>query len=65
MRSVKITYRPLTLWPGELTRDRKRSPFDSPWSATMDLLDRELWMLEASDVVLQIALAEQIARGAL
>lgn len=63
MRSVKVTFRPLTLWPGKSTANRRRSPFDSPWSSTTDLLDRELHHLGARDVVLQLALSEYDIRN--
>jgi hypothetical protein len=53
-----ITFRPLKLWPQDFTQERKRSPFDSPWSATLDLLDHELFHLRAQSVVLEIALSE-------
>jgi hypothetical protein len=56
---VNITYRPIDRWPGEQTKERKRSPFDSPWPATLDLLDRELFHLDARNIVFQVALREE------
>lgn len=58
MPAIPITFRPITLWPGEVTRNRKASPFQSSWPSTLDLLDRELHQLRARDVVLEIALSE-------
>lgn len=55
-----LTMRPIERWPGVLTPDyeRQRSPFMAPWSTTMKDLRRELGQLEASSIVLQIALRE-------
>ncbi len=47
--------KPIVQWPGDLTVDRRRSNFDSTLKDTKALLDRELTKLEATDVVLQIA----------
>jgi hypothetical protein len=47
---------PIGVWPGTLTRDRRRSNFASPMTATLDLLDRELFMLQAKDARLQVAI---------
>lgn len=53
-----IVFRPITLWPGTMTRNRTRSPFSASYSATLDLLNRELWHLGAREVMLQLALQE-------
>ena len=73
-RSVPITWRPLDGWPGTLTPDRERkySQFkrrgdihswertDIPLGETLDLLDRELYALDAElsgvPTVIQLAL---------
>lgn len=47
---------PIGMWPGALTRDRRRSNFASAMTATLDLLDRELFMLQAKDARLQVAI---------
>lgn len=56
-----ITFRPLAQWPSGRARTssfaRQRSQFDSPHSATMDMLDRELSMILARNIVLQIDVA--------
>lgn len=59
-----MTLRPLDGWPTPRTTDRKRSRFESSFSDTLNLLDRELRMLDPRDrcyppSVLQIALREQ------
>lgn len=36
---------PIREWPGELTRNRTRSQFKASLSATLQLLDREIWNL--------------------
>lgn len=36
---------PIRDWPGELTRNRSRSPFKAGLSDTMQLLEREIWHL--------------------
>lgn len=60
--NIKITFRPITLWPGTLTRNRSESSFRSTYSATLDLLDRELWHLGARELVIQLALQESDIR---
>lgn len=56
-----LTLRPIQAWPGELMPEgqRKRSSFSAPWRATLDLLDRELWQLDAHTRVLQVAMTER------
>jgi len=57
------TTRPLTTWPGgAMTRDRRRSPFRASWSATIELLERELSHLGARHVALELALREDEIR---
>lgn len=53
-----LTTKPLTTWPGTLTPAgaRKRSPFSAGMRQTLDLLDRELWHLNARATVLEVAL---------
>lgn len=52
------TLRPIVTWPGALTQERSGSPFYSYWTSTQELLDRELDMLRARNVVLQMAVTE-------
>lgn len=53
---MEPVYRPIDAWPGELTRRRTRSPFNSTLAQTFTLLERELRHLGARDVVVQMAL---------
>ena len=52
---IQITFRSLTTWPGKPTADgaRKRSRFDSTWSQTVDLLEKELAHIRAENVVIE------------
>lgn len=59
---MKLTFRPLTLWPGQLTSPRKASPFKAGYSDTLQLLDRELRHLGASGAILQVAVTEEDVR---
>lgn len=47
---------PIGQWPGELTRSRRFSSFDSPLSSTLNTLWRELRHLDAKNVALHIAI---------
>jgi len=62
MASIPLTYRPLVGWRGPLTTERRPSPFKAGWYDTIELLDRELYHLDARDVVLQLALRESDIR---
>lgn len=55
-----LTHRPLQMpWGQPVTEARRsRYTFKANWSATLDLLDRELWHLDASSVVLQVDVTE-------
>lgn len=62
---MTMSIRPIETWPGELRKpsERRGSPFESSYSGTLDLLDRELRMLRATVVVVQLAVNEgQIRR---
>lgn len=61
---MMATYRPL-VWTGPRTpanQRRSRYQFKAPWSATLDLLDRELVQLDASEVVIEADFREQDLR---
>lgn len=62
MRYADITFRPIDVWPGEMTRARRRSQFSAPWGKTIALLERELGYLRARNVVFQIAVVERDLR---
>ena len=51
--SLDYEFQPIEAWPGERTKIRQRSRFDSPWGKTLDLLDRELEHLNAKNIVIQ------------
>lgn len=59
---MNLTFRPIDQWPGEITRDRKYSQFSASYDQTLDLLDRELSNLQATNVVIQLALSESDVR---
>lgn len=54
--------RPISTWPGGQIGPGRRSPFDAPWWSTLELLERELGMLGASRVVLEMAIEESDLR---
>lgn len=57
---MRLQLRPIDRWPHpELTADRKRTPFGATYSATLELLDRELRHLGAEGAVLQLAIREE------
>ena len=53
-----VRIRPIEHWPGELTKSRRTSPFFARWYDTLALLARELKMMNARNVVLQVAIPE-------
>lgn len=60
---MKITFRPLGVWPYEHTDPRRgRSTFKAPWSNTLDLMARELEHLGAHEVVIQADFRESDIR---
>ena len=57
--TLEITFRPIDVWPGELTRVRRDSPFKAKWASTREILDRELGELNAKNAVLMLALKDR------
>jgi hypothetical protein len=54
---VILTYRPISVWPDGWDRTKpplKSSPFDSTFTQTLDMLDTELYMLDAKYPTLQV-----------
>lgn len=49
-----LTFRPIDRWDGPETRSRQSSNFKAPYSATLQLLERELGMLRAKHPVLMV-----------
>lgn len=61
--NLDITYRPVGPdWLVPRTRDRQRSRFDTRWSVTLTLLERELKHLGARSVIFQIDVKESQLR---
>lgn len=58
----QATFHPITLWPGSRTRTPIRSAFSGSWGSTLDLLDRELHMLRARRLVIEVDLDESKIR---
>lgn len=62
LRQLGVVFRPISSWPGgvsEMHRDRQHSPFRAPFARTAEELGRELRMLGARRVVVEIALEER------
>lgn len=57
-----LTTRPIDTWPRPETRVRGYSPFKASYRTTLALLDRELGMLNARQIVLQIDVREDDLR---
>jgi hypothetical protein len=53
MMRNSIRFVPIEKWPGEWPKTVERSPFSSPHAKTLALLDRELTMIGAREIVLQ------------
>lgn len=60
---LKLTVRPISQWPGQREKDRKSSPFRSTYTATLQLLERELDALFARNAVLQMDVDESRIRN--
>lgn len=50
---IDLRFVPLAAWPHAPCTKRQSSPFKATWKATLDLLERELKHLRATDTVLQ------------
>lgn len=61
-----IKVRPIEQWPWPThlleDQDRRRATFSASWGSTLDLLDRELYQVDARTPVLQLALDESAFR---
>lgn len=57
---MTLKIRPIESWPGELRgrASRKSPPFQSSYTGTLEVLDRELRMLRATVTVVQLAVNE-------
>lgn len=59
---MQLTFRPIDRWDRPETNPRRGSPFKSTHSSTLELLDRELRMLHAEQVVLMVDGTERDCR---
>ena len=66
---MKYTFRPLPVWPHKPTSPRTEAQFKRrtgtnysreriPFGETMELLEREVWMLNGDEIVIGVGLAE-------
>ena len=57
---MNVTFRPIVLWPGQLTRDsqRRSTPFYARIDETWRLLEREVDHVGGAELVVQLALDE-------
>jgi hypothetical protein len=58
MARFEYAVRPIERWPGKLTFNREYSRFKADWVRTSDLMGRELEMIDARHVALQMAITE-------
>ena len=58
---IRLQFRPIDQWPGGKINPRP-APFRTSYGRTLNLLERELDMLRARNVVLQVALDEKDIR---
>lgn len=61
---MRLVYRPIDVWPGDLTDEfaREGHSFKASWSDTLELLGREVALLGADELVLQVAADERAMR---
>lgn len=57
---MNVTFRPIVLWPGQLTRDsqRRSTPFSARIDETWRLLEKEVEQVGGAELVVQLALDE-------
>jgi hypothetical protein len=60
--SVRVVFRPLERWDRKIDAARPHSPFRAPYQDTIDLLEREVQMLGARQVVVELAINESDLR---
>lgn len=58
-----VHYRPLERWDRKIDASRPPAPFRAPYQATIDLLEREVRMLGARRVVVELAISEADLRN--
>lgn len=62
MQSCEFIFKPLDTWPQKRTPSPKNSPFNSPYSQTLELLEKELQMLGVRRAVIQIDVEDKHIR---
>lgn len=63
---LAATFRPWHAWPGKPTPSHERLSryrFKATWSSTLDLLEYELGRLDATDIIVRLALEERDIRN--
>ncbi len=61
MPRLNLTFRPIDVWPRQLTVKRQPSRFESSWSATQALLEKEIRALKRSSPTARIDAVVQLA----
>jgi hypothetical protein len=61
-RGLDATFRPIDVWSGQQTRNRRRAPFKASWSQTLELLKRELRQLGGKNLIVQVAMRDEHIR---
>jgi hypothetical protein len=59
---MRLIFRPLERWDRKTDAARPHSPFRAPYQDTIDLLEREVRMLGARQVVIELAIQESDLR---
>lgn len=59
---MQFTFRPLSHWPHPETESRRWAPFKAGWQDTLDLLQREIRMLDAQNPIIAAGFREQDIR---
>ncbi len=60
---MRLTFRPIKIWPEGWPNDNGRSsPFKATYADTLDVLDRELALLGAEEAILQVDASERNGR---
>lgn len=59
---MRVIFRPLERWDRKVDAARPHSPFRAPYQDTIDLLEREVRMLGARQVVVELAVVESDLR---
>jgi hypothetical protein len=59
---VRLLFRPIDEWPTAFTTNRKTPQFSATWSDTLEVLERELTHLGASEAVIKVAADERAMR---